>query len=115
MSEIIGVPPPALELMPRVFPFPSLGYRVLRGPKRDRVVRNVLDLIAEGKLRAAGANDPANWLRGWGRIRDIVRDQGVSLETLSPQYHKPLPACRLGGDYVESDDPQFEFKLSVTV
>ncbi|MCH8197557.1 MAG: class I SAM-dependent methyltransferase [Proteobacteria bacterium] len=115
MSEIIGVPPPALELMPAVFPFPSLGYRILRGPKRDRVVRNVLDLVAEGKLRAAGANDPANWRRGWGRIRDIVRDEGVSLETLSPQYHKPLPACRLGGDYVESDDPLFEFKLSVTV
>jgi SAM-dependent methyltransferase len=115
MSEIIGVPAAALELMPAVFPFPSLGYRVLGASKREKVMERIDDLIAGGKLRAAGANDPANWLRGWGRIRDIVRDEGVSLETLSPQYHKPLAACRLGGDYVESDDLQFEFKLSVTV
>jgi SAM-dependent methyltransferase len=115
LSEIIGVPLSALKRKASVFPFPDLGYRVLAGRERDRIVLEVLKTIEGGKLRAAGKNDPSRWVRGWGRIRDLVRQQGVSAEVLSPQRHKLLPACRLGGNYVVSDDPLFEFKLSVIV
>ena len=47
MSEIIGVPPPALELMPAVFPFPALGYRVLGAKKREKVMERIGDLIPQ--------------------------------------------------------------------
>ncbi len=114
-SEIIGVPLSALKRKSSVFPFPDLGYRVLEARERDRIVLDVLRTIEGGKLRAAGKNDPSHWVRGWGKIRDLVRQQGVSAEVLSPQRHKLLPACRLGGNYVESDDPLFEFELSVIV
>lgn len=115
LSEIIGVPPAALERKASVFPFPDLEYRVLAGRQRDRIVLEVLKTIDGGKLRAAGKNDPARWVQSWGRIRDLVKQQGVSAEVLAPQRHKLLPACRLGGNYVASDDPLFEFKLSVIV
>ncbi len=114
-SEIIGVPLAALKRKSSVFPFPDLKYRVLAGRERDRIVLDVLQTIEGGKLRAAGKNDPSHWVRGWGKIRDLVREQGVSAEVLSPQRHKLLPASRLGGNYVVSDDPLFEFKLSLIV
>jgi hypothetical protein len=58
--------------------------------------------------------NPDNWLGEWTKVLDRVRRDGVSLETLRPDYYD-FESLRLDQDYVFSDDPAFEQQIYVAV
>lgn len=89
---------------------PPLRYRRLSQPERDAAILRAVTQLSRTDLVAAGANDAARWERGWGEILTRVRERGVAIENLLPQYfqHEVL---RYDSDYIKIDRPDFEYQL----
>ena len=88
----------------------ALRYRRLAAGERDAVILRALSQLSRTDLVASGDNDPSRWERGWGEILTRVREQGVAVENLLPQYfqHEVL---RYDGDYIQIDRGDFEYQL----
>jgi SAM-dependent methyltransferase len=54
------------------------------------------------------------WRSEWRHVRDRVVAEGVSLETLRPDYFR-FQTLRLDGEYVFIDDPLFEHQIYIAI
>jgi hypothetical protein len=92
---------------------PALRYRPLAGPERRAALAELEASVGDRPIRAAGANDPAVWERGWGEASRKLSAATLTLEALRPQYfHEDVP-CRLNGELVRPESPGFEYWLGV--
>jgi SAM-dependent methyltransferase len=72
-------------------------------------VLQVLRELDKPLLRVA-TNDPARWDAGWGEILARVKREGVSRNTLRPQYFR-YGTVRFMGDYAQVESGEFEYDV----
>jgi len=96
------------------YPLPALGYRRLRETEKPGFYQGMIDRLRVMQLTQGVQSNPDNWQGEWAKVLDRVRRDGVSLESLRPDYYN-FESLRLDQDYVFSDDPAFEqhFYLAV--
>ena len=89
--------------------WPHLRYRGLDGPRRDEVIRGILELTDSPDLRVVGQNDNSVWERGWGEILAQVTVKGFEPSRLRPQYFDHHRILRLDGQYIDAGDTTFVY------
>jgi len=88
-------------------------YEILGGADRDAVVMEMLRRIDERRLTYVENEDKTRWEKGWGENRDAFNATGGDLSALIPKYIRPNQAVRLYGDFVRTEDPNFELNWYV--
>jgi len=86
---------------------PILKYETVNQKERDLIILQNLRAIEQGNLRVSGTNDPEPWNIGWNEVLLRVKEKGVSLETLQPQYFRS-DVLRYQGDYIKCNSKTFE-------
>ncbi len=87
----------------------NFRYRKIAGPERDRILLDVLKRIDSGAFSKSGKDAKARWEKGWSENRDSFIHSGGDLSALVPKYIRPKQPVRLYQNYVEPEDPQFEY------
>jgi len=96
---------------------PELIAHGVAAERRGEIMREVEDVIAQGRFRVIGKqDDQAVWQRGWDEVAGAMRAaERVDLETLKPQYfHRGVP-FRFLGDYAVPATDYFEYYAGVAV
>ncbi|MEO5374318.1 MAG: class I SAM-dependent methyltransferase [Alphaproteobacteria bacterium] len=78
---------------------PDLRYRRLGSLERDVVLFKALQQLEDDTLRPVTGQDRDRWETGWNEILERVNREGVSVDTLRPQYYKH-DILRYFGDYI---------------
>jgi hypothetical protein len=113
-SRIIGVDRQLVKETLKDFPSPEIRYRNLEKSEIDEIILLVLKKIKEVDLPKSGVNDASRWERGWGEVLDKIKNSGISIKLLQPQYFH-YNFMRFGGDYIEVPDGSFEFDFYTNI
>lgn len=89
-----------------------MRYRVANAPERDAIMGDVVRALVRRKFEPVGAHRKQVWERGWGENLEMFVQNGYNFDALRPHYMHADRPFRLHGDYVFSDTPDVEFRLS---
>ena len=113
-SRIIGVDRQLVKEIFKDFPSPEFRYRNLEKSEIDKIILIVLNKLEEVDLPKSGVNDASRWEKGWGEVLEKVKNSGISIRLLQPQYFH-YNFMRLDGSYIEVPDGSFEFDFYTTI
>lgn len=85
----------------------GIDYRPANDVEIETVRTRLVDIVGDANV---GASSRDKWEQGWAEVRARVARDGVSQETLAPQYfrHRTL---RLQGRFIQARSASFEPKL----
>ena len=83
-------------------------YSFFNQEERDKIILNMMQTIDSKNYTTSGFDQQDRWENGWQEILDNFISSGYNKIALIPQYNKKGRPIRLLGDYVRSNDPDFE-------
>lgn len=88
----------------------DLAFRELTPSEVGETQAHIAAILNDETVSKAGSGALPRWEMGWGEVLDRVRREGVSTETLTPQYFRH-DIFRFQGRYIRARDPGFEQQL----
>jgi len=88
----------------------ALTYRHLTPQEETDLQARIKDILADDTVTKAGGDTLPRWTDGWGEVLERVRQEGVSADTLRPQYFRH-DLLRLEGHYIRASSVDFERRL----
>ena len=113
-SRIIGVDRQLVKETLKDFPSSEIRYRNLEKSEIDEIILIVLNKLEEVDLPKSGINDASRWEKGWGEVLEKVKNSGINIRLLQPQYFH-YNFMRFDGNYIEVPDGSFEFDFYTTI
>ena len=88
----------------------DFSYKRLEGAQRDEVIRRIILRIESGELWVSGEDKKYIWEKGWNEnLEEYEKSKDVS--NLMPKFLQEKKVLRLGREYIEPHNPNFEFDL----
>ena len=110
----LDIPLVDVEKVADEHPFPVMNYRRIREHEKGVFYQTVIDYLRLMAEADGQETELKIWRSEWGRVLDRVLVEGITLETLRPDYFH-FQTMRLDGEYVSVEDPLFEHKVYVTL
>ena len=80
------------------------GYRLATSEEKDDHILLTLKLLGENRLSRTPSENKEAFERGWQEILELCMSQGISPDSLRPQYVKPYEILRFNGQFIVPDD-----------
>ena len=110
LTRISGLPETIVSTAIHCDDLNGLCYQPLDEIETNNLRRRLKNIFKENSPERAGADAQHRWQSGWQEILERVRLNGVSEETLLPQYFKH-DILRLHGRYIRATTFNFEKRI----
>jgi len=110
IAGLLGMPVENVSRVLRHEDLEGLLYRELTTAERTAWLQKARDALTDDVLQRTGPERQARWQAGWQEVLDRVDRDGVSAESVMPQYFRH-DTLRLNGRYIRVPDGTFEYRL----